>query len=106
MKKDSETACMITSPIDQRYPDFMNIVDKEAIVLPMYNEDINIFFFSNKVFKQFKGPQENDTLIIKNVLDKLKYMLKLPGDIMMKGRAVADANKNRHPSAKNIAMYR
>ena len=51
MKKERETACITTSPIDQRYPDLMNIVDNEAIVLPIYNEDINIFFFSNKVFK-------------------------------------------------------
>jgi hypothetical protein len=40
------------------------------------------------------------------VLAKLKYILKLPGDIIMNGSAVAVANKNRHPRAKNIAMYK
>ena len=43
---------------------------------------------------------------MKKRLNKLKYMLKVPGDIMMNGSAVNEANKNRQPSAKKIAIQR
>jgi hypothetical protein len=51
MKNERETACIITSPIDQRYPDFRKIVDRDAIVLPIYSDDINKFFLSKRDFK-------------------------------------------------------
>ena len=45
MKNERETAYIITRPIDQRYPDFMKIVERDANVLPMYNVEIIKFFF-------------------------------------------------------------
>jgi hypothetical protein len=33
-------------------------------------------------------------------------MLKLPGEIIMKGSAVTEASKKRHPNPKNIAIQR
>jgi hypothetical protein len=51
MKNERATACIITRPIDQRYPDLKKMVARDAIVLPMYNVDINKFFLSKSVFK-------------------------------------------------------
>jgi hypothetical protein len=51
MKNERETAYIITSPTDQRYPDFKKIVDRDANVLPMYKDDINMFFLSKSDFR-------------------------------------------------------
>ena len=84
----------------------MKMVERDAIVLPIYNNDIIMFFVSKSYLKQFKGPQQNEILNIRKKLTKLKYILKVPGDIMMNGSAVNEANKNRQPNAKQIAIQR
>ena len=51
MKNINDKVQIITRPIDHKYPDFMNIVESEAIVLPKYRQVINIFYLSNRLFK-------------------------------------------------------
>ena len=50
-KKEREKACTTTSPIDHKYPVFMKMVERDAIVLPIYNNDINMFFVSKSYLK-------------------------------------------------------
>ena len=38
-------------------------------------------------------------------LDKLKYMLKLAGEIRMNGSAVKAASRNNEPTPKKIAIH-
>ena len=46
----------MTSPIDQRYPAPVNIVDNEASVATIYRVDIIILSFSKRLLKYTIGP--------------------------------------------------
>jgi hypothetical protein len=40
------------------------------------------------------------------VLARLKYILKLPGEIIIKGSAVSEDSMKRQPNPKNIAIHK